>query len=117
MRGYVSAMRKGAIVNLTYVWDVVDAQGQRVDARRRAKRRCRPAPTPNQPWSAVTPAASRMLALKTMGEIGRWAKSNAGGAGRSNLAAGNSGMSAAGAGAAGAGVGAASLAPAAAPVQ
>ena len=31
LRGYVTAFRKGNAVNVTYLWDVVDSRGQRVN--------------------------------------------------------------------------------------
>lgn len=73
LRGYVSALRKGQQVGLTYVWDVVDARGQRVN--RIAGEETIPGNAAD-PWAAVTPDVARALALKTMGEIGQWARSN-----------------------------------------
>lgn len=73
LRGYVSALRKGSQVSLSYVWDVVDARGQRV--HRIAGEETIPGGT-GEAWAAVTPDVARALALKTMSELGQWARSN-----------------------------------------
>lgn len=73
LRGYVSALRKGPQVALAYVWDLVDASGQRV--HRIAGEETIPVQAAD-PWTAVTPDVARAFALKTMGEIGQWVRSN-----------------------------------------
>lgn len=73
LRGYVSALRKGEQVGLTYVWDVVDARGQRVN--RIAGEETIPG-TAADPWAAVTPDVAHALALKTMGDVSVWVRNN-----------------------------------------
>ena len=67
-------MRKGPNVNITYLWDVVDSRGQRVH-RISGEEALANGVDVKQPWAAVTPAVSRMIALKTMEDLGRWARS------------------------------------------
>ena len=73
LRCYVSALRKGEQVGLTYVWDLVDARGQRVN--RIAGEETIPG-TAADPWAAVTPDVAHALALNTMGEISVWVRNN-----------------------------------------
>ena len=75
LRGYVTAFRKGNTVNVTYLWDVVDARGQRVN-RIAGEEALTAGVDVTQPWAAITPAVSRMIALKTVAELGRWAKTH-----------------------------------------
>jgi len=74
LRGYVSAMRKGSTVNVTYLWDVLDARGQRVH-RISGEEALAHGVDAKQPWDAMTPAVARMIALRTISEIARWARS------------------------------------------
>ena len=75
LRGYVTAFRKGNAVNVTYLWDVVDARGQRVN-RIAGEEALATGVDIKQPWAAITPAVSRMIALKTVAELSRWAKTH-----------------------------------------
>lgn len=72
LRGYVGALRKGHQVSLSYVWDVVDERGQRVN--RIAGEETIPGAA-GDPWAAVTPDVARALALKTMGDLAQWVRS------------------------------------------
>lgn len=72
LRGYLTAMRKGPAINVTYLWDVIDAKGHRVH-RFVGEEALASGIDVKQPWAAVTPAVARIIAQKAMGDIGRWA--------------------------------------------
>lgn len=75
LRGYISAIPKGSNVNVMYLWDVVDSRGQRLN-RISGEEALGSGAGAGQPWSAVTPQVTKMIAAKTMAELGRWAKAN-----------------------------------------
>lgn len=75
LRGYVTAMRKGPAVNITYLWDVLDQSGRRL-TRISGEEMLRDGVNSAQPWGAVTPAVSRMIAQKTMSQYAQWARAN-----------------------------------------
>lgn len=79
LRGYVTALRKGQSINITYLWDVIDGKGNRV-TRIAGEETLTAGADAKQPWSAVTPVVTRMIAQKTMVELGQWMKSNPAGA-------------------------------------
>lgn len=76
LRGYVTALRKGPSVNVSYLWDVLDQSGKRL-TRISGEEMLRDEVNSSQPWSAVTPAVSRMIAQKTMEQFAQWARANA----------------------------------------
>ncbi len=75
LRGYVTAMRKGPAVNITYLWDVLDQSGKRL-TRISGEEMLRDGVGSSQPWSAVTPAVSRVIAQRTMGQLAQWVGAN-----------------------------------------
>ena len=76
LRGYVTALRKGPTVNITYLWDVLDASGKRV-SRISGEETMKDGVSSSQPWDAMTPVVARMIAQKTMTQLAQWAGSNA----------------------------------------
>ncbi len=75
LRGYVTALKNGPNVNVSYLWDVVDARGQRV-SRIEGEEALSGSADAKAPWTAVTPAASRAIAQRSMGELVKWLKAN-----------------------------------------
>jgi hypothetical protein len=76
LRGYVTAMRRGPQVNVTWLWDVLDTSGKRL-TRISGDEMLKGSVNANQPWSAVTPAVSRVIAQRTMAQYLQWARANA----------------------------------------
>ncbi len=74
LRGYVTALRKGSAVNLSYLWDVVDARGQRIN-RFEGEEALSGVVDVKDPWAAVTPAVSRAIAQRTISDLSRWLQS------------------------------------------
>ena len=87
LRGYVTAMRIGATVNITYLWDVLDASGKRIH-RISGEDAMTNGVDVKQPWGAVTPAVSRMIAQRTMSELSQWMKANVASTAREGIASG-----------------------------
>src|SRR5262245_22448857 len=75
LRGYVTALRKGSAVNITYLWDVVDGTGKRVN-RIAGEEALVNGVDLKRPWTAVTPVVSRMIAQRTMADLGQWIKAS-----------------------------------------
>lgn len=75
LRGYVTAMRRGPAVSVSYLWDVLDQSGKRL-TRISGEELLRDGVSAGQPWSAVTPAVSRMIAQKAMAQYAQWARAN-----------------------------------------
>lgn len=75
LRGYVTALRKGTAVNLTYLWDVLDARGQRIN-RFEGEEALTGMVDLKEPWSAVTPAVARAVAQRTMADVAKWLRTN-----------------------------------------
>ncbi len=75
LRGYLTSMRKGSTANISYLWDVVDARGQRV--HRVSGEQTVASADAKQPWSAVTPAVARSIAQRTIGDLATWARATA----------------------------------------
>lgn len=76
LRGYVSALRKGSAVNLSYLWDVLDSRGQRV-TRFEGEEALSGNIDIKQPWTAMTPAVSRSIAQRSMSDLAKWLKASA----------------------------------------
>lgn len=75
LRGYVTAMRKGPTVNISYLWDVLDANGKRV-TRLAGEETLKDGVDGREPWDAVTPVVSQMIAQKTIAQLGKWVNSS-----------------------------------------
>lgn len=75
LRGYVTAMRKGPSVNISYLWDVLDSNGKRV-TRLSGEETLKDDVNGREPWDAVTPVVSRMIAQKTINQLGKWVNSS-----------------------------------------
>jgi hypothetical protein len=71
LRGYFVAARDKAGVKVSYIWDVADAAGKRVN-RITGEEVVAAAPNARDPWSAVTPAALQSIADKTAASLATW---------------------------------------------
>ena len=75
LKGYLSAFEDGPQISVTYVWDVLDGNGNRVHRIQGSES------TPlkrGDPWSAVPPTVMQKIASKTMSEFNSWRDSNGG---------------------------------------
>ena len=73
LRGYMAALKKGSAVNLTYLWDVLDQRGQRIN-RFEGEEVLSGNVDVKAPWTAINPAVSRSIAQRSMTQIGAWLK-------------------------------------------
>jgi hypothetical protein len=76
VRGYVVAARDSAGTKVSYIWDVTDSAGKRVN--RITGEEMAPAAPGRDPWSAVTPTIMQSVAEKTGAALGAWAATQAG---------------------------------------
>jgi hypothetical protein len=74
MRGYVVAARDKGGVKVSYIWDVTDASGKRVN-RITGEETVAAAPGAKDPWGSVTPTVTRAIADKVAASLGAWAPS------------------------------------------
>jgi hypothetical protein len=75
LKGYLSAFEDGPQISVSYVWDVLDSNGNRVHRIQGSEG----APLKRgDPWSAVPPAVMQKIATKTMSEFNSWRESNGG---------------------------------------
>lgn len=75
LKGYLSAFQDGPQISVTYVWDVLDGNGNRVHRIQGSES----SPLKRgDPWSAVPPAVMQKIATKTMSEFNSWRESNGG---------------------------------------
>ena len=75
LKGYLSAFEDGPQISVTYVWDVLDSNGNRVHRIQGSES------TPlkrGDPWSAVPPTVMQKIATKTMSDFNSWRESNGG---------------------------------------
>ncbi|MEL6374177.1 MAG: hypothetical protein AAFR04_09435 [Pseudomonadota bacterium] len=70
LRGYVVAAREGTGTKVSYIWDVTDPSGRRVN-RITGEEVARGGSNAN-PWSAVSPAVLSTIATKTSKSFGSW---------------------------------------------
>ncbi len=70
LRGYVVAAREKAGTKVSYIWDVTDQAGKRVN--RVTGEEMAAAKTGKDPWSAVTPQIMQSIADKTASQIASW---------------------------------------------
>ncbi|MBN8951337.1 MULTISPECIES: hypothetical protein [unclassified Rhizobium] len=75
LKGYLSAFEDGPQISVTYVWDVLDSNGNRVHRIQGSES----APLKRgDPWSAVPSTVMQKIATKTMSEFNSWRESNGG---------------------------------------
>jgi hypothetical protein len=72
MRGYVVAARDKGGIKVSYIWDVTDASGKRVN-RITGEETVPAAPAAKDPWGSVTPTTTRAIADKVAASLGAWA--------------------------------------------
>lgn len=73
MRGYLVAARDRGGIKVSYIWDVTDKSGKRVN--RITGEETVPAAGAKDPWSAVTPQVTQAIADKVASSLGAWAPS------------------------------------------
>lgn len=74
MRGYLVAARDKAGVKVSYIWDITDPSGKRVN-RITGEEVAPAAPAAKDPWGSVTPAVTQVIADKVASSLGTWAPS------------------------------------------
>lgn len=74
MRGYLVAARDKGGVKVSYIWDITDASGKRVN-RITGEELTTAAPAAKEPWGSVTPAVTQVIADKVAASLGAWAPS------------------------------------------
>ena len=74
MRGYVVAARDKGGIKVSYIWDVTDLSGKRVN-RITGEESVAAAPGSKDPWGSVTQATTRAIADKVAASLGSWAPS------------------------------------------
>lgn len=80
LRGYFVASRDRAGAKVSYIWDVTDPQGQRVN-RITGEEIAAGTPNAKDPWATVSPAAIQVIADKTAAAMGAWLPTQAKSAG------------------------------------
>ncbi len=70
LRGYVVAARERVGTKVSYIWDVTDPQGNRVN-RITGEEVIRGA-SASDPWASVSPAVVSQIVSKTSGQLGSW---------------------------------------------
>jgi hypothetical protein len=70
LRGYVVAAKDKANTKVSYIWDVTDLAGKRVN--RITGDEIIPGQTPKEPWTAVTPTVTQAIAQKSAVSFGAW---------------------------------------------
>lgn len=74
LRGYVVASRDKSTVKVSYIWDLTDPNGKRVN--RIAGEEVTPAGTAKDPWTSVTGAVTQTIADKTSNQLATWLAAN-----------------------------------------
>lgn len=74
MRGYLVAARDKGGIKVSYIWDVTDASGKRVN-RITGEEAAPAAAGAKEPWGSVTPALTQAIADKVASSLGTWAPS------------------------------------------
>jgi hypothetical protein len=70
LRGYIVAARDKSSTKVSYIWDVTDPTGKRVN--RVTGEEVVPTTNPKDPWASVTPAVTQSIADKTASSLGAW---------------------------------------------
>jgi hypothetical protein len=73
LRGYIVAAREKAGTKVSYIWDVTDPTGKRVN--RITGEELASQTDSRDPWSAVTPAVMQSITSKTATALGGWVQS------------------------------------------
>jgi hypothetical protein len=71
MRGYIVAARDRGSIKVSYIWDVTDKSGKRVN-RVTGEENVPGASGAKDPWSTVTPAVTQAIADKVAASLGAW---------------------------------------------
>lgn len=71
LRGYIVAARDKAGTKLSYIWDLADPAGKRVN-RITGEEIVAAAPSAKDPWTAVTPATLQSITDRTIGTLATW---------------------------------------------
>jgi hypothetical protein len=79
LRGYIVASKERAQTKVTYIWDLTDPTGKRVN--RITGHEMAPAGTAKDPWVAVTGAVTQSIADKTATSLATWLAANKPGGG------------------------------------
>ena len=74
MRGYLVAARDRGSIKVSYIWDVTDKSGKRVN-RFTGEENVPGASGAKDPWSAVSPQVTQTIADKVAASLGAWAPS------------------------------------------
>ncbi|MEZ5855280.1 MAG: hypothetical protein R3D67_11280 [Hyphomicrobiaceae bacterium] len=78
MRGYIVAARDRGAVKVSYIWDVTDKAGKRIN-RITGEEMASPPGGSKDPWAAITPAVSQAIAGKVASSLATWLPSQTGG--------------------------------------
>ncbi|MGE5512115.1 MAG: hypothetical protein ACM31O_12790 [Bacteroidota bacterium] len=70
LRGYIVAARDKASTKVSYIWDVTDPSGKRVN--RITGEEVLATVNPKDPWASVTPTVTQNIADKTASSLGSW---------------------------------------------
>ncbi len=79
LRGYVVSAREKAGIKVSYIWDVTDPAGRRVN--RIAGEEMISGAESKDPWAQVSPQVTQSIADKTAKSLAAWLPTQAGGAG------------------------------------
>jgi hypothetical protein len=79
MRGYIVAARDRGGIKVSYIWDVTDAAGKRVN-RITGEETTVPAAGSTDPWAALTPPVTQAIANKVATSLASWLPSQPGAA-------------------------------------
>ncbi len=71
LRGYIVAAREKAGTKISYIWDLTDGAGKRVN-RITGEEVVAAAPNAKDPWSGVTPVALQNITDRTIGALATW---------------------------------------------
>jgi uncharacterized lipoprotein YmbA len=74
LRGYVVASKDRSQTKISYIWDLTDPTGKRVN--RVTGEEMAPAGAAKDPWVAVTPAVTQTIAEKTTASLATWLAAN-----------------------------------------
>lgn len=70
LKGFVVAAKDRTNTKVSYIWDVIDPAGKRVN--RITGEEIITGQAPKEPWSAVTPDVARSIAQKSAASFGQW---------------------------------------------
>lgn len=78
LRGYIVAARDKSNTKVSYIWDVTDPTGKRVN--RVTGEEVVASTNPKDPWASVSAAVTQSIADKTASQLGAWLPNQKGGA-------------------------------------